>query len=94
MATEKAPENVTDEQPATETAPEEPKLTPEEEAAAAEKRSEAAKKGAATRAANQAQAELVEDVYKHLRHTVGAEVSIDQARVIVEMVQAPAAAAE
>jgi hypothetical protein len=67
-----------------------PDAAAEEDAAA--KRSEAAKKGAETRAANQKQAAIIEDLYKHIRHTVGAEISIGQAQQIVEMVQNATAA--
>ena len=42
--------------------------------------------------AEQKQETIVEDLYKHLRHTLGAEVSIDQARLIVENIQTATAA--
>lgn len=67
-------------------APDEPKAETPDDAEAAAKRSEAAKKAAVTRAQNQRTAQAAEDLHKHLRNTVGAEVSIDQARQIVDMV--------
>lgn len=77
----------------TKQAPKEPKpaeAAPKDQAAEdleALKRSEAAKKAAVTRAANERRDAATLALYGHLRHTLGAEVSIDHARQIVETVE-------